>query len=117
MNESQRLEVQHSGDVTVVRFRDPRLIDSLEIEELGRELYELAAEDGHGKLVLNFSVVEYFSSAVLGKLIKLHGKMKAGGGMLKLSNIRPQIQEVFKICCLDKVFDIRPDEADAVAAF
>jgi hypothetical protein len=25
------------------------------------------------------------------------------------------IYEVFKICCLDKVFDIRPDEADALA--
>ena len=117
MNEPQRLETQHSGDVTAVRFRDPRITDSLEIEELGRELYQLAAEDGHGKLVLNFSEVEFLSSAVLGKLIRLNGKVKAGGGALKLCNVRPQIYEAFKICCLDKVFDIRPDEADALAAF
>ena len=80
MNEPQRLETQHNGDVTVVRFRDPRITDSLEIEELGRELYQLAAEYSHGKLVLNFSEVEFLSSAVLGKLIRLNGKVKAGGG-------------------------------------
>ena len=32
-----------------------RITDSLEIEELGRELYQVAAEYSHGKLVLNFS--------------------------------------------------------------
>jgi anti-sigma B factor antagonist len=117
MNESQRLEIQHNGDVTVVRFLDPCILDSFEIEELGRELFQLAAEAGYGKLVLNFVAVEFFSSAVLGKLIKLHGKVKAEGGKLKLTNIRPQIYEVFKISCLDKVFDIEPDEIDALAAF
>jgi anti-sigma B factor antagonist len=116
-NQSQRLDIHRNGNVAVVRFRDRRITDGLEIEELGRELYQLAADDGHGKLVLNFAAVEFLSSATLGKLIKLHGKMKAGGGMLKLCNIRPQIFEVFKICGLDRVFDIRADEADALAAF
>lgn len=116
MSEFRRLKIERVGDVTVARFLDPRITDSLEIEELGRELYQLAAEVGRGKLVLNFAVVEFLSSAVLGKLIKMHGKVKAGGGTLKLCNIRPQIYEVFKICCLDRVFDIEPDEAAALAA-
>jgi anti-sigma B factor antagonist len=38
-------------------------------------------------------------------------------GQLKLSNIRPEIYEVFAITKLNKLFDIKDDEADALAAF
>ena len=68
-------------------------------------------------LLLNFSSVEFLSSAALGKLITLDKKVKANGGRLKLSNIRPEIYEVFAITKLNKLFDIKDDEADALAAF
>ena len=38
-------------------------------------------------------------------------------GKLKFSNIRPEIYEVFAITKLNKLFDIKDDEADALAAF
>jgi anti-sigma B factor antagonist len=44
-------------------------------------------------------------------------KMKAGGGTLKLSNIKPEIYEVFAITKLNRLFDIKEEEADALAAF
>jgi anti-anti-sigma regulatory factor len=34
-----------------------------------------------------------------------------------MSNIRPEILEVFQITKLNKVFDIRADEAEAISAF
>ena len=43
--------------------------------------------------------------------------MKAHGGVLKLSNIRPEIFEVFAITKLNRLFDIKDDELDALAAF
>jgi anti-sigma B factor antagonist len=61
--------------------------------------------------------VEFLSSAALGKLITLDRKVKAHQGRLKLSNIRPEILEVFQITKLHKIFDIRGEEAEAVAAF
>ena len=68
-------------------------------------------------MLLNFSNVEFLSSAALGKLITLDKKVKANAGRLKLSNIRPEIYEVFAITKLNKLFDIKDDEADALAAF
>ena len=44
-------------------------------------------------------------------------KTKNIQGEMKLSNIRPEIYEVFTITKLDRLFDIRDDEADALAAF
>ena len=43
--------------------------------------------------------------------------MKTHKGRLKMSNIRPEILEVFQITKLNKVFDIRKDEAEAISAF
>ena len=117
MAEYQRLTINEVGDVTVVRFRDQKIIDNLNIQELGRELARLVEVENRGKLLLNFSAVEFLSSAALGKLITLDKKVKAAGGALKLCQIQPEIYEVFAITKLNRLFDIKEDEADALAAF
>jgi len=113
----QRLDVNQVGDVTVIRFRDHKIVEDINIQQLGQEMFRLIEVDGRDKLLLNFSSVDFLSSAALGKLITLDKKMKAHGGALKLSNIRPEIYEVFAITKLNRLFDIKDDEADALAAF
>ena len=113
----RHLHVSEVGDVTVVRFIDRKILDEANIQELGQELFDLVEQDGRSKILLNFSSVEFLSSAALGKLITLDKKAKAHQGTLKLSNIRPEIYEVFAITRLNKLFDIKEDEADALAAF
>ena len=113
----RRLEVSEVGDVTVVRFVDRKILDEANIQELGQELFQLVEDEGRKSLLLNFNSVEFLSSAALGKLITLDRKVKAHSGKLKLSNIRPEIYEVFAITKLNKLFDIKDDEADALAAF
>jgi anti-sigma B factor antagonist len=113
----RRLEINEVGDVTVVRFRDHKIVEDINIQELGSEMFHLIEVENRDKLLLNFSSVDFLSSAALGKLITLDKKMKAHGGTLKLSNIRPEIYEVFAITRLNRLFDIKDDEADALAAF
>lgn len=117
MSEHRRIDVSKTGDVTVVRFVDRKVLDEADIQELGQELFGLVEELNRRQLLLNFTDVEFISSATLGKLIVLDRKLKAHKGRLKLSNIRPEIMEVFRITKLDRVFDIRDEEADALAAF
>ena len=113
----RRLDVTEVGDVTVVRFRDQKILDDLNIQELGRELSQLVEVEGRARLLLNFSAVEFLSSAALGKLITLDKKVKAADGTLKLCHIQPEIYEVFAITRLNRLFDIKENEADALAAF
>ena len=94
-----------------------KILDEANIQELGQELFQLVEDENHKSLLLNFSSVEFLSSAALGKLITLEKRVKAHGGKLKLSNIRPEIYEVFAITKLNKLFDIKDDEADALASF
>ena len=113
----RRLDVKEVGEVAVVRFRDQKILDDLNIQELGQELFGLVEGENRSKLLLNFSGVDFLSSSALGKLITLDKKVKAAGGMLKLCRIRPEIYEVFAITKLNRLFDIKDEEADALAAF
>ena len=117
MSDPQRIQLREVGDVTVVRFVDHKIIDTGSIQQLVQELFSLVEEDNRGKLVLNFSDVDFLSSAALNKLIVLDRKVKGAGGKLKLSDLKPEIVEVFHITRLSQLFDIRDSEADALNSF
>ncbi len=117
MTAFRHLHVNQVDDVTVVHFRNRKIIEDLSIQELGQELVYLVEVEKRGKLVLNFGSVDFLSSAALGKLITLDKKIKLHNGRLRLCCIRPEIYEVFKITKLDRMFEIKKEEADALAAF
>jgi anti-sigma B factor antagonist len=116
MAEYQRIQVTEIDNVLVVRFTDRKILDELIIQDLGKELFSLV-EDGPRNLLLNFTNVDFLSSAALGKLISLHKKVERAGGVLKLSNIKPEIYDVFKITRLNEKFDIKDEQEDALAEF
>src|SRR6188508_3114666 len=84
MGNHVRLEVTEVGEITVVRFTDRKILDATAIEELGGELFALVESDNRKNLLLNFTGVEFLSSAALNKLIILDKKVKAHGGRLKM---------------------------------
>jgi anti-anti-sigma factor len=111
----RRIETNESASITVVHFKDQKIIDPVAIQELGQELFDLVDKDQRHKIVLNFSNVEFLSSAALGKLITFEKKIKRIGADLVLTNISPEIFQVFAITNLDKLFKIKDTEADALA--
>lgn len=115
----RRIEVMNlsgsAGEVALVRFLDRKIIDAANIQELGEELFALVEKEKKKNLVLNFNSVEFLSSAALNKLIILDKKVKAATGKMRLCNLRPEIYEVFVITRLNQLFDIKPNENDALA--
>ncbi len=111
---TRRIDIEEVGDATIVRFVDRRILDETNIQIIGNQLFGLIDEDARKKIVLDFSNVEYLSSAALGKLITLDKKVKAAKGKLRLCGIRPDIHEVFAITRLDQVFTIFPNQEKAL---
>ena len=109
--------VEKRGDVTEVGFMDAKILDEASIDDIGRQLFELVKQHPSIKLLLDFSTVQYLSSAALGMLITLNKRVAETKGKLVLCSIRPQIYEVFKITKLNLVFDIVGDERAALAHF
>ncbi|MBC8351495.1 MAG: STAS domain-containing protein [Planctomycetes bacterium] len=117
MASHHRLDVSEVGEVSVVRFVDRRILDASNIEELGDELFGLVENDGKKNLLLNFTGVEFLSSAALNKLIILDKKVKSNGGKLALCDLRQEINEVFAITRLDQLFTISDSEQSALTEF
>ena len=111
------LTVTESDSVCVVQFSDRKILEEISISEIGEELYSLVEGKEGVKLLLSFKNVEHLSSAALGVLIKLEKEVAAVHGTLKLSDISPQILEVFKITRLNKLFSIYDTLAAARNAF
>jgi anti-anti-sigma factor len=105
------------GDVRIIFLDEARLVDPLAIDQCYREILDELGKTQERQVLLHFGRVAFLSSSALGILIRINKKCKEFKTALKLCNIAPDIFQVFKITGLDKVFDIRPDASDALAAF
>lgn len=111
---TRRIEVEEQGDVTIARFIDKKILDETNIQIIGNQLVALVEEDGRQKIILDFSSVEYLSSAALSKLLILEKKAKAAGAKLRLCAIRPDIYQIFTLTKLNKLFSIYDTEEQAL---
>jgi anti-sigma B factor antagonist len=92
---------------TLVKFTNGRMFDEASISELGSELLEVVeATPEKSKVILDFTGVDYLSSAALGKMITMNKKLKEKEIILILKNMSENIHEVFVITRLDKFFKI-----------
>lgn len=117
MTDRRRTVVAKIGELATVRFSDKKIVDSANIEEMGNEMTALVDKEHMKHILLNFDGVDFLSSAALNKLILLDKKVKQVGGVLRLCNLKAEIMEVFTITRLNRVFDIRKTEGDALKAF
>jgi anti-sigma B factor antagonist len=113
----RRLELEDIGEVTVASFTDRKLLDEQSLQDISEQLVCLVDELGRKKLLLNFGNIQDISSLALGMLLRLNKKIQAVGGKLVLCRLDPKIHEVIAITNLDKLFVIRGDEQEALAAF
>ncbi len=80
------------------------------------EVHKLLAE-GQKKIVLNLADVNYIDSSGLGELVSAYTAVKNAGGELKLLSLTSKVRDLLVITKLVTVFDVKDDEAAAVASF
>lgn len=104
--EESIIKVEYGIDTTIVTLGAERILEEQQIKELSDSVMPVIEKNKDGKLILNFSNVEFMSSSLLGLLIKVHKRVCEMGGHLQLININSNIYKVFEITRLTKVFDI-----------
>lgn len=112
-----RLRVKRDGGVIEVQFRDRNILDEANIQQIGSEITSIVEAEPSPKLLINFTDVDHLSSAALGTLITINNKIRGLKGQLRLSNIDPQIYQVFVITKLNKLFEIHENSERALASF
>ena len=72
---------------------------------------------GQKSIVLNLGDVTYIDSSGIGELVSAFTSVRNQGGELKLLNLTKKVRDLLQITKLYTVFDVKDDEASAVAAF
>jgi anti-sigma B factor antagonist len=72
---------------------------------------------GQKHILLNLGDVNYIDSSGIGELVSAFTTAKNQGGELKLLNLTRKVHDLLQITKLYTVFDIKDDEAQAVASF
>jgi anti-sigma B factor antagonist len=114
---SPPVSVVQQKDVRIVEFTNNKILDEANIQQIQETLNALIDEEQFPKLLLDFSTVDHLSSAALGMLINANNRIKQKNGQLRLSNIKPQIYDVFVITKLNKLFRIFPLRDEALKSF
>lgn len=115
--EETRLRITDQDGVTRVEFLDRNILDEASIQRIGDEITEIIDATSNPKLLISFTNVDHMSSAALGTLITIHHRIRNRSGQLRLADIDPQIQEVFSITKLDRIFTIHEDSESAMKSF
>jgi len=75
------------------------------------------SESGNKHLVINLGETQHLNSTALGVLISAHSNYVRRGGQMKLCSVDKRIENIFVITKLSLVFDVYPNEEQAIASF
>ena len=106
------LQIEPVGDVSVVKFTQPDIVDLEIIRVLGEQLLGLVDEGR--RVVLDFSRVKRLSTALVGKVVALHKRLNSVGGRLALCQVAPHLREALELLKLPRLVPIYDEEREAL---
>jgi anti-sigma B factor antagonist/stage II sporulation protein AA (anti-sigma F factor antagonist) len=106
-----QIELDEIDQLLILRL-DGRL-DAATAPILDRKLQTLM-EEGHIKVALDFSDLDYLSSAGMRVLLSESRKIHAKKGVFLLFSLSSEIEEVLKMAGFDRVLLIFPTEKEAL---
>ena len=72
---------------------------------------------GQKKILLDLGEVNYIDSSGLGELVSAYTTSRNQGAALKLLKLTKKVHDLLQLTKLYTVFDIKDDEASAIASF
>jgi anti-anti-sigma factor len=116
VDEKAGVEITSQDSVAIVTFKATSISDVETIAIAAGQIKDFIDKNRPGKLIFDFAGVKFFSSQVLGLLLDVRSKLQIHGGRMAISAINPQLNRVFKITNLDKIFTFFPDRQSALLA-
>jgi len=102
------------GDVTIVGLHGS--LDSVTSPQAQQAL-DAAVAGGVRKLAIDFTKLDYVSSAGLRVMLGTAKQLNAKGGALRTFGLNQTVKEVFDISGFSKILAVFPSEAEALAGF
>lgn len=90
---------------TVIIISKDFIVD--EVANFRMEINKLI-DEGQKNFTFDFSQCDFIDSTGLGALVSIYKKCAEKGGSIKLKALKPEVEKLFKLTRLDRVFEICP---------
>jgi anti-sigma B factor antagonist len=122
MNAKAGLEIAREGNVAIASFASSCICDVEEITNASTQLRQFIEAHRPARMVFDFAGVKFFSSQVLGLLLEARARLEPYQAdpdaqrrcRVAITSLSPQLERVFRITNLDKIFDFYPDRTSAI---
>lgn len=105
---------RHIETVTVLDIQG--YLDAHTAPELERA-FQTSIEGNRYNLIVNFSKLNYISSAGLGVLMQFIEDVRENSGDIKLTNMSPRVYNVFDLLGFPMLYEIFKEESEAIDKF
>ena len=99
----------------IIALNLPESLDAMEFDQLNGAILKLLEGRTRQKWVIDLTAVSYLGSAMLGLLVNIRQQIKINGGRLVLCGMSPRLLEIFRTCCMERLFSIVKDRTLAVS--
>jgi anti-sigma B factor antagonist len=103
------------GGAVVIRWSEPAVLDAANADELREQVADVQARSP--RIVFDMGQVEFIDSAIIGALVGFLRRARASGGDVKLAGLTPDIETIFEVTRLNRVFSIHPSVDAALDDF
>lgn len=107
-----QISTRTSKDIHIVAIAGS--LDSTTAPEAQKAIDTVVA--GAKKVALDFSALDYISSAGLRVLLGAAKKLRGSGGTLGMFGLNQSVKEVFEISGFSTILSVYPSEAEALGA-
>jgi len=111
---AELFQVHQAETARVIEFHLPDSMDPLEFDPLNESILSLLDGDAGAKWIVDLSRVSYMGSAMLGLMVNLRHRIKRAGGRLVLCGLSPRLLEIFRTCCMERLFTITANRPQAL---
>lgn len=105
--------IESSERAQVIELTLPQMLDSAEFDELNEAILSTISERKSERWVIDLGQVSYMGSAMLGLMVNLRQQIKSAGGKLVLCSMPPSLMQIFRTCCMERLFVIAKTRDEA----
>lgn len=110
-----QLNITEQGDIVNICVEEERM-DAHNSGDLKEQMLQLF-DDGKCSLIIDLGKVRFIDSSGLGALVSGFKNASARDGNLKLCCLQPQVQSMFELTRLHRVFEIFTNQEEASGSF
>lgn len=109
------IQTREREGITILDLKG-RLVVGESCTQVREKVNEQVAQ-GHKQIILNLQHVDYIDSTGLGSMVICYTSLQKTGGSMKLENLNRRNLELMLLTKLSTIFQIFPDEQEAVNSF